>query len=146
MSEEKTETATVAAVAEQASEPTKDEAKTYSQAALDAIVKRHVEKVAKDYENKPAEVKPKLELLDQLQTKVEASLPLEDQLKKSNEEIWDMGDKIREYGEKKDFGPEFAEVAYGIHLSNDKRAAVKKEINLLLGSSIIEEKSYKDAK
>ncbi len=68
---------------------------------------------------------------------------LELSLKKSNEEIWDMGDKIRELGEKNNFGKEFIAVAYGIHLSNDKRAATKKEINLLLGSGIIEEKSYK---
>lgn len=69
---------------------------------------------------------------------------LESRLKKSNEEIWDMGDKIRELGKKQDFGKDFIEVAYGIHLSNDRRAAIKKEINLMLGSSLIEEKSYKD--
>lgn len=68
---------------------------------------------------------------------------LEEELKKSNEEIWDMGDKIRELGDKQNFGAEFIEVAYGIHLANDRRAAIKKEINLMLGSSIIEEKSYK---
>lgn len=68
---------------------------------------------------------------------------LEISLKKSNEEIWDMGDKIRELGEAKNFNQEFNEMALGIHHSNDKRAAVKKEINLLLGSSIVEEKSYK---
>ncbi len=73
-------------------------------------------------------------------TKLEA---LEAQLKVSNEEIWDMGDKIREFGDAKDFGLEFAEVALGIHLANDKRAALKKEINLLMNSPIIEEKSYK---
>lgn len=73
-------------------------------------------------------------------------IELENALKKSNEEIWDMGDKIREFGEKKDFGKEFVDVAYGIHLANDTRAAIKKEINLMLGSSIIEEKSYKDWK
>jgi septal ring factor EnvC (AmiA/AmiB activator) len=68
---------------------------------------------------------------------------LEADLKKSNEEIWDMGDKIRELGDKQDFGKDFIDVAYGIHLANDKRAAIKKEINLMLGSSIVEEKSYK---
>lgn len=69
---------------------------------------------------------------------------LEMALKKSNEEIWDMGDKIREYGERKDFGDDFVKVAWGIHISNDRRAAIKKEINLILGSSLIEEKSYKN--
>lgn len=71
---------------------------------------------------------------------------LEARLKKSNEEIWDMGDKIRDLGGKQDFGKEFVDVAYGIHGANDIRAAIKKEINLMLGSSIIEEKSYKDWK
>lgn len=70
-------------------------------------------------------------------TKLEASL------KKSNEEMWDMGEKIRELGEAKNFNQEFNKVALGIHHANDRRAAAKKEINLLLGSSIIEEKSYK---
>lgn len=68
---------------------------------------------------------------------------LETALKKSNEEIWDMGEKIRELGDAKIFNQEFSEVAHSIHISNDVRAAIKKEINLLLGSSIIEEKSYK---
>ena len=68
---------------------------------------------------------------------------LEAALKKSNEEIWDMGDKIRELGDAENFNQEFNEMALGIHHSNDKRAATKKEINILLGSSIIEEKSYK---
>jgi len=68
---------------------------------------------------------------------------LESSLKKSNEEIWNMGEKIRELGEAKNFNQAFNNAALGIHLSNDKRAAAKKEINLLLGSSIIEEKSYK---
>ncbi len=68
---------------------------------------------------------------------------MEESLKKANEEIWDMGDKIREYGDKKDFGEGFVKVALGIHLANDVRASIKKEINILLGSSIVEEKSYK---
>ena len=68
---------------------------------------------------------------------------LELRLKKSNEEIWDMGDKIRELGDKQNFGKDFIKVAYGIHLANDRRAAIKKEINLMLGSGLIEEKSYK---
>jgi hypothetical protein len=68
---------------------------------------------------------------------------LEAALKKSNEEIWDMGDKIRELGDAKNFNQEFIDMALGIHHANDKRATVKKEINVLLGSSIVEEKSYK---
>lgn len=67
---------------------------------------------------------------------------LEALLKKSNEEIWDMGERIRELGEAKNFNQEFTDMALGIHHANDRRAAVKKEISILLGSPIIEEKSY----
>jgi len=74
---------------------------------------------------------------------IEKLVDLELKLKKSNEEIWDMGDKIRELGDKQNFGKEFIEAAYSIHLANDGRAAIKKEINLMLGSSLVEEKSYK---
>ena len=71
---------------------------------------------------------------------------LEMSLKEANEKIWDMGDKIRDLGGKNDFGQKFIDVAYGIHLANDERAAIKKEINLMLNSPIIEEKSYKNWK
>lgn len=71
---------------------------------------------------------------------------LEASLKKANEDIWDMGDKIRELGEANMFNQEFNETALEIHHANDRRAAAKKEINVLLGSPIIEEKSYKNWK
>jgi len=72
----------------------------------------------------------------------EKILDLESQLKKFNEEIWEMGDKIRELGEKQNFSKEFAKVAYAIHLANDRRARIKKDINLLSNSPLVEEKSY----
>lgn len=64
-------------------------------------------------------------------------------LKEANQKIWDLGDKIRELGEAGNFGEEFVDVSWSIHLENDKRAATKKKINLLMNSRIIEEKSYK---
>lgn len=63
-------------------------------------------------------------------------------LKSVNEVIWDQSDAIRIHDMKKEYGPEFVAVSLDIHRSNDKRAAIKKEINLLLASNIIEEKSY----
>ncbi|MFZ2484834.1 MAG: DUF6165 family protein [Minisyncoccia bacterium] len=94
-----------------------------------------------------ANVNTELEMLEEVRekhfSKNERLQELEENLKKANEEIWDMGDKIRELGEGRDFGKEFVEPAYGIHLANDRRATIKKEINLMLGSSLIEEKSYK---
>ncbi|MCI0542515.1 DUF6165 family protein [bacterium] len=63
-------------------------------------------------------------------------------LKEMNEIIWDQSDAIRILDMKKEYGEKFVQISLDIHHSNDKRAAIKKEINLLLESNIIEEKSY----
>ena len=65
-------------------------------------------------------------------------------LKSINETLWDIEDDIRLCEQRGDFGDKFIKLARSVYRQNDKRAAVKKEINLLLGSSIIEEKSYAD--
>ena len=63
-------------------------------------------------------------------------------LKKVNEVLWDIEDDIRSCEQKSDFGPIFVKLARSVYFQNDRRAALKKEINVLLGSDIIEEKSY----
>jgi len=63
-------------------------------------------------------------------------------LKKVNEVLWDIEDDIRSCERKSDFGPIFVKLARSVYFQNDRRAALKKEINVLLGSDIIEEKSY----
>ncbi len=65
-------------------------------------------------------------------------------LKVVNEEIWDLEDTIRDCERNKDFSELFLETARKIYATNDKRAALKKEINTVLGSDIVEEKSYSD--
>mgnify|MGYP001820923471 CR=1 FL=1 len=69
---------------------------------------------------------------------------LSTELKQINEKIWEIEDDIRACESRKDFGETFIELARGVYHTNDKRAAVKKQINLLTGSDIIEEKSYTD--
>lgn len=69
---------------------------------------------------------------------------LEQALKTVNEALWEIEDDIRDCERDKDFGDEFIRLARAVYITNDKRAALKKEINLLLGSSIVEEKSYAD--
>lgn len=59
-----------------------------------------------------------------------------------NQELWFIEDEIRLYEKKKDFGERFIQLARSVYKENDKRAAVKKQINSLTGSKIIEEKSY----
>ena len=51
-------------------------------------------------------------------------------------------DDIRECESRQDFSAEFIRLARAVYQTNDRRAAVKKQINLLLGSAIVEEKSY----
>ena len=59
-----------------------------------------------------------------------------------NEKLWDIEDRIREQERADRFDREFIELARAVYLSNDERAAIKKRINLRLGSRIVEEKSY----
>jgi len=63
-------------------------------------------------------------------------------LKAVNEAIWDLEDQIRDYERSSDFGAGFVDVARKIYRTNDERAALKRDINLHLGSEIVEEKSY----
>ena len=65
-------------------------------------------------------------------------------ISKINKTLWDIEDHIREKEAKQEFNKEFVELARSVYIINDQRAAVKKEINLLTKSELVEEKSYKD--
>ena len=64
------------------------------------------------------------------------------ELKQVNERLWEIEDDIRECERDKDFGDKFVELARGVYANNDKRSRLKRDINKLLGSRLIEEKSY----
>ena len=61
-----------------------------------------------------------------------------------NEALWDIEDRIRLKERAQAFDGEFIELARAVYFRNDERAAVKREINLKLGSQLVEEKSYQD--
>ncbi|RAO75101.1 DUF6165 family protein [Dyella jiangningensis] len=61
-----------------------------------------------------------------------------------NEVLWDIEDRIRLKEKAQAFDAEFIELARAVYFRNDERAAVKREINLKLGSQLVEEKSYQD--
>lgn len=65
-----------------------------------------------------------------------------DDLTAVNEDLWVIEDDIRDCERAKDFGPRFVELARSVYVRNDERAAVKRRINDLLESEIVEEKSY----
>jgi hypothetical protein len=64
------------------------------------------------------------------------------ELRSVNETLWDIEDDIRVCEREGDFGPKFVELTRSVYKSNDHRAALKRKINELLGSVIVEEKSY----
>jgi hypothetical protein len=65
-------------------------------------------------------------------------------LKAVNERLWDIEDAIREQERAQRFEAEFIRLARAVYVENDERARIKREINLALGSSLVEEKSYAD--
>lgn len=73
---------------------------------------------------------------------VEGLPPLIGRLKRINETLWKVEDAIRELEADAQFGDAFIALARCVYKTNDERAAVKKQINLLLGSRLVEEKSY----
>ena len=64
------------------------------------------------------------------------------QLKAVNEALWDIEDRIRLKEKAQAFDAEFIELARSVYFRNDERAAIKRAINVKLGSQLVEEKSY----
>jgi hypothetical protein len=65
-------------------------------------------------------------------------------LKSVNERLWEIEDDIRVKEKRQEFDAEFIRLARAVYFENDERARIKKDINLALGSSYVEEKSYED--
>ena len=70
-------------------------------------------------------------------------LRLSSELKTVNEKLWIIEDDIRDCERRKNFDQEFIELARSVYKNNDLRAKLKREINMLLNSNIVEEKSYR---
>ncbi len=87
--------------------------------------------------------------LDTLAAAREAGMPgsraldrLAADLKAVNARLWAIEDAIRAYERAGDFGPAFIQLARDVYRTNDRRAAIKRRVNDLLGAAIVEEKSY----
>ena len=97
---------------------------------------------------KLANVRDELELLGALWTQGPASATdisaERAELKHINEALWEIEDEIRLKERDQAFDARFIELARAVYHTNDKRAAVKRAINLKLGSRLVEEKSYQD--
>jgi hypothetical protein len=82
------------------------------------------------------------ELKDELNLDLESVEPLQSKLYKVNLELWHIENFKRASEKDQNFGDEFVNAARQVYIKNDLRASIKKNINELVGSSIIEEKSY----
>ena len=113
---------------------------------IDKITILQIKSERIDDPEKIKNVRIELGVLEEARDSVVAASPeldrLTAELKSVNEALWEIEDDIRDCERSKDFGPKFIELARSVYRSNDRRAAAKREINELLGSKIIEEKSY----
>ena len=69
-------------------------------------------------------------------------LRIKDALRGVNGSLWDIEDEIRACENAGDFGSRFIELARSVYITNDRRAELKRELNTVLGSDLVEEKSY----
>lgn len=113
---------------------------------LDKITILEIKSVRISDQSKLLNIRKELGLLDELWSQHvsedEALLKMRGELKAINEKLWEIEDDIRDEERNKRFGERFIELARLVYITNDKRADVKKQINLHLDSDIVEEKSY----
>ena len=114
---------------------------------IDKITILAIKSERMDDEAKLANVRHELDILTANRDKVIQASPeldaLTAKLKTVNEALWKIEDDIRECEAAKNYSQKFIDLARAVYVSNDERANLKREINLLLGSDIVEEKSYK---
>ena len=117
---------------------------------LDKITILRIKSARMTDATKVANVRLELSLLEKTwRDSVDASIDLaadERALHAVNERLWVIEDDIRDKERAQAFDAKFIELARAVYVENDERAAVKKRINLKLGSRIVEEKSYKPYK
>jgi hypothetical protein len=97
-----------------------------------------------DYE-KIKNVEKEIEIIEPMFDSISKDLKIKDlfeMLLEVNKRLWKIEDDIREHERNKNFDEEFIQLARNVYITNDIRAIIKKEINLLSNSNIIEEKSY----
>jgi hypothetical protein len=80
-------------------------------------------------------------ILDQLALPVDITVQTA-QLHAVNQELWLIEDAKRQHEQQQRFDSEFVELARAVYIKNDQRATIKREINQLTFSSIVEEKIY----
>ncbi len=114
---------------------------------IDKITILSIKSERMEDEAKLVNVRHELEILSTTRDKDIPGSPELDELtaklKTVNEALWKIEDDIRDCEAAKDYSQKFIDLARAVYVTNDERANLKREINMLLGSNIVEEKSYK---
>ena len=92
--------------------------------------------------DKQKNITKELNLLTEKVADIKVDSVLLNELKKVNQQLWNIEDKIRQCEKDQNFGEEFIQLARSVYITNDRRAELKKKINIEAGSELIEEKGY----
>ena len=92
--------------------------------------------------NVEQELKKLQSILTQNGLKTMETIQLEGELRRTNQQLWGIEDKIRDKERANSFDDEFIQLARSVYITNDERSRIKRKINDLLGSELVEEKSY----
>ena len=94
----------------------------------------------KKLENVRVELTHLIDILNQLT--IPDIVPERETLKLVNRRLWNIENFKRQCEKNQTFGEDFVEAARQVYLKNDLRAEIKRKINDMVGSTIVEEKSY----
>lgn len=114
---------------------------------LDKLSILKIKELRIDDQNKLQNVRKERMLLESISTELLTNPSIKEQydlLSQVNTTLWDIEDSIRLKELSKSFDAEFIELARSVYVTNDLRAAIKKMINQLSNSELVEEKSYSD--
>jgi|TARA_B110000027_G_scaffold103615_1_gene109784 hypothetical protein len=88
------------------------------------------------------ELKKLQSILTQYCPKTMETSQLESELREINQQLWDIEDRIRDKERNHTFDDEFIQLARSVYITNDERSRIKRKINNMFGSELVEEKSY----
>ena len=93
-------------------------------------------------ENVEQELKQLQSIFSQYCPKTIETTQLEGDLRQINQQLWGIEDKIRDKERSNSFDDEFIQLARSVYITNDERSRIKRKINDMFGSELVEEKSY----
>ena len=112
---------------------------------VDKITILEIKSLKIENKDKLKNVKYELEILNKIFNKLDTTedvLKAKKELYKINLEMWEIEDKIRLFEKEKKFDEDFIQLARNVYKTNDNRSRIKKRLNLLFSSDLIEEKEY----